>query len=249
MLNRRYRPRSRREEKREAYGVEVLKLIGVLIVVIGFIWKKDTIATVVLAGLVTGLVAGMTPLEILETLGRSFITQRLATLFVLTLPVIGICERYGLKDKAVDLIRKAKNATTGRVISLYLAIRSLASAFSVRLGGHPQFVRPLIEPMANAAAVARYGPLKDKTIDKIKGYSAASENFGNFFAQNCFMGASGTLLIVSTLNEQGQMVTPLQIAMMSIPIAVIAVLVGVAHNLLLDRSLDREYGKAKEGTK
>ncbi|MCL1795554.1 MAG: DUF969 domain-containing protein [Clostridia bacterium] len=221
--------------------MELLKLIGVLIVVVGFILKFDTIATVVLAGIVTGLVANMSIVNILETLGRSFVTQRLATLFVLTLPVIGLSERFGLKDKAVDFIRKIKNATSGKVISIYLAIRSLAAAFSVRLGGHPQFVRPLIEPMANAAAVAKYGALEDKSVEKIKGYSAASENFGNFFAQNCFMGASGTLLIVSTLTELGQDVDALKIATMSIPIAVIAVLVGVVHNHLLDRSLSRAY--------
>src|SRR5690554_4354877 len=86
--------------RRECIYVEALKLIGVLIVVIGFTLKKDTIATVVVAGIVTGLVAGMSPIEILDVLGDSFITQRLATLFVLTLPAIGICERYGLKDKA-----------------------------------------------------------------------------------------------------------------------------------------------------
>ena len=84
--------------------MEVLKLIGVLIVILGFALKRDTIATVVVAGLVTGLVAGMTPMEILEVLGNSFITQRTATLFVLTLPIIGISERYGLKEKAVDFI-------------------------------------------------------------------------------------------------------------------------------------------------
>jgi uncharacterized membrane protein len=83
------------------------------------------------------------------------VNQRLATLFVLTLPVIGICERYGLKDKAVDFIRKMKKATSGGVIFIYLVIRTLAAAFSVRLGGHPQFIRPLIEPMANAASMAR----------------------------------------------------------------------------------------------
>lgn len=222
--------------------MEILKLIGVLIVVIGFILKKDTIATVVAAGIVTGFVAGMSPMEILETLGKSFITQRTATLFVLTLPVIGICERYGLKDKAVDLISKARGATTGKVISLYLAIRAAASAMSLRLGGHPQFVRPLIHPMAQAAAIAKYGNINDKTEDQIKGYASASENFGNFFAQNCFMGASGTLLIVSTLVEQGQEVNALQIAKMSVPVAVIAVAVGVIHNFLFDRKLDRQYG-------
>lgn len=227
--------------------MEALKLIGVVIVVIGFVLKFDTIATVVIAGLVTGLVAGMTPVEILETLGKSFINQRLATLFVLTLAVVGICERYGLKDKAVDLIRKVKNATAGKVISTYLAIRAVASAFSVRLGGHPQFVRPIVEPMASAAAVVRYGELTPNTVDKLKGHSAAAENYGNFFAQNCFMGASGTLLIVSTLVGQGVEVNALNIALMSIPIAVIAVIVGVLNNWRMDRSLDRAYGRSGAG--
>ena len=217
--------------------MELLKLIGVLIVVIGFVLKKDTIATVVIAGVVTGLVAGMPFIEILNTLGKSFISQRTATLFVLTLPVIGISERYGLKDKAVDLIKKAKGATSGRIISIYLAVRALAAAFSLRLGGHPQFVRPLVNPMAQAAAVAKFGDVDEKTEDTIKGYSAANENFGNFFAQNCFMGASGTLLIVATLNGQGYDINALQIAMMSIPVAIIAVLVGIVHNVFLDKKI------------
>lgn len=227
--------------------MEVLKLIGVLIVILGFSLKRDTIATVVVAGLVTGLVAGMTPMEILEVLGNSFITQRTATLFVLTLPVIGICERYGLKEKAVDFIGGIKGATTGKILSIYQAIRAAAAAFSVRLGGHPQFVRPLINPMAQAASEAKYGAVDEKTVDMIKGASAASENFGNFFAQNVFMGASGTLLIVSTLVEQGYAeVTALNIAMWSIPVAVISVLLGIVKNHLLDRKLAVTLGGKKE---
>ena len=217
--------------------MEVLKLIGVLIVVIGFAIKFDTIATVVIAGIATGLVANMSFLEILETLGASFISNRTATLFVLTLPCIGICERYGLKEKAIDFIRGIKNATTGRVILIYQAIRTLAAAFSVRLGGHPQFVRPVVVPMAEGAAVAKYGEIDDNVSDTIRGASAAAENYGNFYAQNCFMGASGTLLIVSTLVAQGYDVTALQIATWSIPIAVISVLVGAWRDLTLDGKL------------
>lgn len=217
--------------------MEVLKLIGVLIVVIGFAIKFDTIATVVIAGVATGLVAKMSVMEILETLGASFISNRTATLFVLTLPCIGICERYGLKEKAIDFIRGIKNATTGRVILIYQAIRTLAAAFSVRLGGHPQFVRPVVVPMAEGAAVAKYGPIDDKTSDTIRGASAAAENYGNFYAQNCFMGASGTLLIVSTLVQQGYEVTALQIATWSIPIAVISIIVGAWRDLSLDGKL------------
>lgn len=215
--------------------MEILKLIGVLIVIVGFILKFDTLAVVVVAGIATGLVAGMSPIDILETLGNAFITNRTATLFVLTLPVIGLCERNGLKDKAVDLIKSLKSATTGRLLAVWQAVRTLASAFSLRIGGHPQFIRPLINPMAQAAYVAQYGEPDEKTEDKIKGLAAGTENYGNFFAQNCFMGSSGTLLIVSTLTEQGYEVTALQIAGQSIPIAVISVVVGVIYALIWDR--------------
>lgn len=110
--------------------MEVIKLIGVLIVIVGFILKLDTLAVVVVAGLATGLVAGMSPMQILDTLGTAFITNRTATLFILTLPAIGLCERNGLKDKAVDFITSLKNATTGRLIAIWQIIRTVASAFS-----------------------------------------------------------------------------------------------------------------------
>ena len=217
--------------------MEILKLIGVVIVIIGFAIKFDTIATVVIAGLATGLVAGMTPMEIFDTLGKSFISNRTATLFVLTLPVIGVCERYGLKEKAIDFIRSIKNATTGRVILIYQAIRTLAAAFSVRLGD-PQFVRPVVVPMAEGAA-SKYGEVTPEVSDVIRGASAAAENYGNFYAQNCFMGASGTLLIVATLVEQGFDVSAVQIATWSIPIAVTSVLVGIVRNLMLDKKIEK----------
>lgn len=227
--------------------MEIIKLIGVLIVIVGFILKFDTLAVVVVAGIATGLVAGMGPIEILDTLGTAFITNRTATLFVLTLPVIGLCERYGLKDKAVDLIRSIKSATTGRLLAIWQAVRTLASAFSLRIGGHPQFIRPLINPMAQAAYVAQYGEPDEKTEDKIKGLAAGTENYGNFFAQNCFMGSSGTLLIVSTLTEQGYEVSALEIAGQSVPIAVISVVVGVVYALIWDQIFKAR--NAKKGVK
>jgi len=229
--------------------MEILKLIGVVIVIVGFVLKFDTIATVVLAGVATGLVAGMSVNDILTTLGTSFISNRTATLFVLTLPAIGVCERYGLKEKAIDFIRSIKNATAGRVIMVYQAIRTLAAAFSVRLGGHPQFVRPVVLPMAEGAAAVKYGKYDDEMDDTIKGASAASENYGNFYAQNCFMGASGTLLIVSTLVEQGYQVTALQIATWSIPVAVISFAVGVVRCIIIDKKLDKMATNMKGATK
>ena len=228
---------------------DAIKLIGIVIVVIGFVMKFDTLATVVVAGLVTGLISGMSIMDILNTLGTAFLTNRTATLFILTLPVVGLCERMGLRDKAVDLIKGIKNATTGRLLVIWEGVRTVASAFSLRIGGHPQFIRPLINPMAQAAAIAKYGDIDEDTEDQIKGMAAASENYGNFFAQNCFMGASGTLLIVATLNELfkshgiDQVVTANQIALWSIPIAVISVFVCGAYALLFDKKLNKKYGK------
>ena len=217
----------------------MIKLIGVVIVIIGFVLKFNTIATVVLAGVVTGFVAGMDVMSILTTLGTSFVSSRTSTLFVLTLPAIGICERYGLKEKAIDLIRSIKNATTGKVIIAYQAVRTLSAAFSLRIGGHPQFVRPVVVPKAEGAAIAKYGKIDDEMDDVIKGASAAAENYGNFYAQNCFMGSSGTLLIVSTLVAQGFDVSALQIASWSIPIAVVSVVVGVIRNIMIDKQLEK----------
>lgn len=228
---------------------DAFRLIGLLIVIVGFILKLDTLVVVVVAGIVTGFVGRMSLIDILSTLGQSFLMNRTATLFILTLPVIGLCERMGLRDKAVDLIKGIKGATTGRLLSIWQAVRTLASAFSLRIGGHPQFIRPLINPMAQAAAIVEYGQIDEETEDKIKGMAAGSENYGNFFAQNCFMGSSGTLLIVSTLNEIfvsngiSQEVTANQIAVQSIPIAVISVVVGIVYALWFDRVMKNKFRK------
>lgn len=240
--------------------MELLKLIGVVVVIIGFALKFDTIATVVAAGIITGLVAvangSMTFIGIFDTLGKSFVSQRTATLLVLTIGVIGICERNGLKDKAVDFIRKLEKATTGVVLSVWEVIRTFSAAFSLRLGGHVQFIRPIIAPMAEGAAIAKYGEVDEKSEDEIKGAAAAVENYGNFFGQCCFMGSSGTLLIVSTLNELGadpsaaatalQNVDALKIAMACWPICLISMVVGVISNLVFDKRLAKRLAnKAK----
>lgn len=228
---------------------DAIKLIGILVVVVGFILKIDTLAVVVVAGIVTGLVSGMSVVDILSTLGSAFLTNRYATLFVLTLPVIGLCERMGLKDKAVDFIKGLKGVTTGRLLAIWQAVRTVCSAFSLRIGGHVQFIRPLINPMAQAAAVANYGEIDEETEDEIKGMAAGTENYGNFFAQNCFMGSAGTLLIVSTMNEifaangLSTEVTANQIALQSVPIAVVSVIVGVIYALWYDTRLKKRFKK------
>jgi uncharacterized membrane protein len=216
-------------------------LIGVLLVIVGFALKLDTIAVVIVSGIVTGLIAGLDIMKILEILGKAFVDQRNMTLFVLTLPAVGICERYGLKEKAIDLIKKSKALTTGKVLTLYLLIRELAAAFSVRLGGHPQFIRPLIHPMAHGAAAGKYGNIDEEDIDVIKGASAAAENFGNFYGQNVFLGSSGVLLVAGALNKTPYLVKEVDLAKWAIPIAVITFVLVAVYNYILDARLEKKY--------
>ena len=82
--------------------MEWIKLIGILIIIIGFILKFDTIAIILIAAVVTGLVAGMDIVEVLSTLGKAFVDQRLVTLFMLTLPMVGLIERFGLSNKLLN---------------------------------------------------------------------------------------------------------------------------------------------------
>lgn len=217
----------------------MIKLIGIVIILIGFILKLDTIAVVLVAGIVTGLVGGLDFIQILSTLGEAFINTRYMTIFLLTLPVIGILERNGLRERAAQLIKKLKSVTAGRVLMIYILIREIAAALSLRLGGHVQFIRPLILPMAQGAAESKYGQLNEKQIEQLKGYSASAENYGNFYGQNVFIASGGVLLIVGTLDELGIAVTPLAVSKAAIPVAVIAFLVAVVQYYFFDKKLGR----------
>ena len=218
-------------------------LIGILIVIIGFALKLDSIAVIIISGLVTGFAANMDLNEILTILGQTFVNQRLITIFILTLPVIGISERYGLKEKAVSLIKQVKNLSTGKLLTLYCLIRQIAGAMSLRISGHPQFVRPLINPMAQGAAISKYGKIDEKTEAKIKAAAASMDNYGNFYGQNLFLASSGVLLIANTLSDLGYATSGLDIAKASIPVAIIAFGLVVIQNTLLDKRLEREFGK------
>jgi len=226
--------------------MEWIKLIGILVILIGFLLKLDTIAVVIIAGFVTALVSGISVTDFLTMLGEAFINNRLVTLFLLTLPMVGLSERFGLKQQAVILIEKIKGLTPGKFLSLYLFIREVAGFFSIRIQGHTQFIRPIVNPMAQAAAENKFGEIDEKDQEKIKARAAANENFGNFFAQNTFVAASGVLLIVGTLKSLGYDVVASAVSQASLPIALIVLVIATASNLLFDRSLAKKYGKKEE---
>lgn len=225
--------------------MEWLKLIGILIIILGFLFKIDTIAVILIAAVVTGIVSGLDFYSILETLGKAFVDNRLVTLFILTLPMVGLIERFGLKKQASNMIGKVKRVTSGRLMTIYLIIREIAGVASIRIGGHPQFVRPLINPMVQGALKTRYN-LKDDEVDeadieKIKAQTSAMENYGNFFGQNLFVGAAGVLLMVGTFQSLGIKVDAIELVLSSVPIALIVLVLVWLNNIRFDKYLEKKY--------
>lgn len=227
--------------------MEALRLIGVVIVVVGFALRLPVTLIVVAAGLATGLAAGM-PLAgseatpgIVDTLGRAFANSRIITLFVLALPAIGLSERYGLQEQARRLILKVPAATAGRLQLVYQLFRMGIAAAGIRLGsGHVTFSRPLIVPMAiSTARLDEHASADAPAVERVKGASGASENYGNFFGQNLFFGAAGVALVVSTLAEHGIVVDPRDVSRWTVPIALVSVVLGVLQYWSLDRWLRR----------
>ncbi len=220
--------------------------IGIVIIVVGFTLKLDVLAVVLVAGIGTGLAAHMDFGEILEIIGKAFVDNRLMSIFLISLPVIAILERYGLRERSATLIENLKNATAGRILGLYMVIRSIASALSIRIGGHVQFIRPLIFPMAEAAAKShKKKELTEKENEDLKSLSAAIENYGNFFAQNIFIGASGLLLIQTTLKENGYDVTLEKLALFSVPIGIVAIIFTFIQVYIYDKKIKAGKGGNK----
>src|SRR5215813_1722213 len=190
---------------------DLFKLTGIAIVIIGLALRMRTTLVVVTAGLVTGLAAGL-PLfssdpsreGIINMLGRAFADNRLMTLFIITLPAIGLAERYGLQEQSAALIRRFAAATVGRLQIVYQLFRVLTGIVGIRLNGHPSFVRPLIFPMSVGAAegvvhASSAEELPTDMVEEIKAANAASENYGNFYGQNLSVVQPGILLVFGVM--------------------------------------------------
>jgi uncharacterized membrane protein len=131
-------------------------LIGVPIVVLGFALRFNALLVVTIAGIATGVAGGLHPVEIVSAFGKAFADNRYMGLIWLTLPVIALLERNGLKEQARHLISRLHAATTGRVLMLYFVIRQITAALGLTsLGGHAQMVRPLIARTATANCPTR----------------------------------------------------------------------------------------------
>jgi uncharacterized membrane protein len=218
-----------------------LTLIGIAVVVVGFVLRINPLLVVTVAGLVTGMLGGLGPVEVIAAFGKAFITSRFVAIVWLVLPVIGLLEHAGLKERARGLVGRMKAATTSRVLLAYFAIRQITAALGLTsLGGHAQMVRPLIAPMAEGAAENRYGDLPDKTRNRIRAHSAAVDNIALFFGEDIFIAIGSILLIRGFLEQNGIRVEPTQLAIWAIPTAICAFIIHCTRLLLLDRSIRKD---------
>jgi uncharacterized membrane protein len=215
----------------------MLVLSGVLIVIVGFALRLNPLAVVAVAGVVTGIAGGATPTGVIEEFGHAFTANRYVGIVWLVLPVIGLLERAGLRERVQELITALQSVTTARVLLAYLFVRQLTASIGMTaLFGQAQMVRPLIAPMAEAAE-ERYGPITAATRMEIRAYAAATDNIGLFFGEDVFIAIGSVLLMQAFLEQSGYTVHPLELALWALPSAAIAFLVHGTRLLILGRRL------------
>lgn len=217
------------------------KLIGLAVVVAGFALRLNTLAVIFAAGLSTGLAAGFSWLEIMEMVGRFFTDQRNLTLpVILMVPVVGLLERHGLRQRVATLIRQAKVTSAGQVLWFYQCLRELTSMVGLSIGNHASMVRPLIVPMAEAAAQEKAGgKLAPAGSQSIRAQAGAAENVGNFFADDIFVAIGALLLIKGFFDTAKIEVSLRDIQLWSLPTALWVMAVGWWRFRRLDAGLGR----------
>ena len=230
----------------------MLVLVGILVVVAGFVARINPLLVILAAAVVTGVMAAIAPgvsaaalfqagVATLAAFGDAFNDNRYFHVVWLILPVIGLLERAGLQERARMVVANVKAASAGRLLLAYLFLRQATSALGLTsLGGHPQMVRPLIAPMAEGAAeVEAGGDLPDATRYRIRSMSAATDNIGLFFGEDIFIAIGSIILMVGFLEQAGIIVEPLQLSVWAIPTAIAAFIVHGARLLMFDREVRR----------
>ena len=230
-----------------AGDINLWPLIGVAVIIAGFVLRFNPMLVVIVTAVVTAFAAGFPPQKILASIGTGVMkTRNLPLILLLPLSVIGLLERHGLRQHAQAWISRFKTATAGRLLMVYLGARQLTAAVGLTsLGGHPQMVRPLLAPMAEGATEAQYGELPEAVRHKLRAYAAATDNVGLFFGEDIFVAFGAIVLMSTFLHEAGIDIEPMRIAFWGIPTAVCAFAIHAWRLRRLDRMLAAELTKAQ----
>ena len=222
----------------------MLVLIGIAIIIAGFLLRFNPLLVIMASALATGLAAGLDIAAIIAAFGKAFNDTRYVSIVWIVLPVIGLLEAYGLQQHARSLIGRIKGATLARLLASYLLLRQAMSAVGLTsVAGHPQTVRPLVAPMAEAAAEAQGVALSDAQRDEIRAYAAATDNVGLFFGEDIFLAIGSILLMKGLLEGYGYVIEPLHFSVWAIPTAIAAFLIHGFRLRLLEKRMLRAPGQ------
>jgi uncharacterized membrane protein len=227
-------------------AVNLWPLLGVGVIIAGFLLRAHPVLVVIISCAVTGIAAAMPVDRIIESLGAAFIkTRNLPLIYLLPLAAIGLLERFGLKEHAQASIAKIHSATAGRLLIVYLLVREISAAFGLTsLGGQASMVRPLVAPMAEGAAEARIGKLPEALRHRIRAMAAATDNVGLFFGEDIFVAFGAIVLMQTILRAEGIEVDPLHMALWGLPTAITAFVIHSWNLRRLDAHIAREGAKA-----
>ena len=199
--------------------MNLLVLSGLVVMIAGFVLRFNPFLVVLCAALATGLAGGLDLLAVIAAFGKAFNDSRYVSAVWLVLPVIGLLERHGLQERARALVEGMKGATLTRLLTGYLLLRQVTAALGLTsVAGHPQTVRPLLAPMALAAAQ----PQDEAEADQVKAMAAATDNVGLFFGEDIFIAIGSILLMKGFLEQQGIMLAPFELSVWAIPTALAA---------------------------
>lgn len=199
--------------------MNLLVLSGLVVMIAGFVLRFNPLLVVLCAALATGLAGGLDLLAVIAAFGKAFNDSRYVSAVWLVLPVIGLLERHGLQERARALVEGMKGATLTRLLTGYLLLRQITAALGLTsVAGHPQTVRPLLAPMALAAAQ----PKDEAEADQVKAMAAATDNVGLFFGEDIFIAIGSILLMKGFLEQQGIVLTPFELSIWAIPTAIAA---------------------------
>ena len=213
--------------------VNLWPLLGVLVIVVGFVLRFNPLLVVALAAVATGIAAQFSPEALLAAIGTGFIKARaLPLIILLPLAVIGLLERHGLRLQAQNWIARFRYATVGRLLVLY--------------GGPPQMAPPLLAPLAEGTAEKLHGRLPEALRQRLLAFCAATDNVGLFFGEDIFVAFGAIALMHTFLLGAGLDVEPLHIALWGIPTALCAFFIHALRLHRFARQLYRELTANRE---
>lgn len=212
----------------------MLSLLGVVVVIIGFALKLEPIAIIFVSAIVTAICGGINVVDLLTTVGSTFVANRNQLITIILMILTGTLERNGLKEAGAELIKKAKGLTTGMLIAIWGVLDQVFIIFKIPIGGIPSYVRPILMPMTLGIVEAKGYEVAPEHEETIKALYGKDYNMSNFFGQCLFAANSSVLLIQSTLATVGVEVDVMQIVKVQIPIALFAMFVNAAQTLIVD---------------